>query len=97
MARLHCAYVRVHAHITMGLNYAWPSLTSYHLSFWESTAAELKPPPMLLVLLQGGGHIRRGMSYGLAPNIQGMITLAKNILANIIISVLKVKVNVTSV
>lgn len=32
MARLHCAHVRVHAHITMGLNYAWPSLISYHLS-----------------------------------------------------------------
>lgn len=32
MARLHCAYVRVQAHITMGLNYVWPSLISYHLS-----------------------------------------------------------------
>lgn len=32
MAGLHCAYVRVHAHITMGLNYVWPSLISYYLS-----------------------------------------------------------------
>lgn len=52
MAGLHCAYVRVHAHITMGLNYVWPSLISYHLShvFWESTAAvQSKPPPRQLL------------------------------------------------
>lgn len=58
MARLHCAHVCVLARITMGLNYAWPPLISYHLSHVFGRARPLhRNPP------QGGGQIRRGMGW----------------------------------
>lgn len=90
MAGLHCAHVRVHAHITMGLNYAWPSLVSYHLSHVFGRApqpSDPKPPPAQLP--QGGGSDRT--RHGLVQNIQGTVTLVKNILVNSVISVWKVR------
>lgn len=42
MARLHC--VHVHAHITMGQNYAWPSLISCHLSHGFGRAPQPSDP-----------------------------------------------------
>lgn len=51
--------------------------------FWETAAAvQYKPPPMLLLL---------DFKSEEAPNIQDVIVLSKNILVNIIISVLKVR------
>lgn len=57
MARLHCAYVRVHARITMGLNYVWPSLISYYLS--RVFGRRLRQSNTNLHLLQ----IRRSAEY----------------------------------
>lgn len=68
-ARLHCAYVRVHAHITMGLNYAWPTLISYHLSHVFGRAPQPSDPNLHLCCRVGA------TSHGLVPNIQGRPTL----------------------
>lgn len=48
MVWLHCAHVRVHAYITMGLNYAWPSLISFHLSHVFRRAPQLSYPNLHL-------------------------------------------------
>lgn len=86
MARLHCAYVRVHARITMGLNYVWPSLISYYLSRVFGRRLRQSNTNLHLCCC-----CWTGFKSEEAPNIQDMIVLSKNILVNIIISVLKVR------
>lgn len=86
MARLHCAYVRVHARITMGLNYVWPSLISYYLSRVFGRRLRQSNTNLHLCCC-----CWTGFKSEEAPNIQDVIVLSKNILVNIIISVLKVR------
>lgn len=91
MARLHCAHVRVHAHITMGLNCTWPPshFLPFKSCFWEGAAAVRSEPPPQPAAGWGSDPTR----HGLVPNIQGTITSAKNILVNSVICVLKVREN----